>query len=463
MTRYRFTIFDKILDFNDRLKDLENEISLQPCREASHICTILKKLIKINETEFTKRNFKKKGFYNLRQDLTKYYREVIPEGFRILQLQEIITDAMKKDFDQWTAIPHFDKFEIDLIESSYTRDHYLHPLCVFAIGVYILSCLEKSNVIKIDRVIRLFPCWLFCALLHDLGYVIEKYSKILDVFFTKFLMVEYNATFNFKDVMFNGNYQRHLKIFNDELFGFLDIDQDDADEKNKVETIVSHTLYAENDHGLISALSALERLDKTIEIFDRLILEYSLLTELGKKRREKYIVKFKERWENETDYYRFRTLNKRYFDSVENCDPEFRFELERIRDRFKSIKNVDFKDVILAIGLHNKLIIKLNQKKDNIKVKLLEYPIVFLLLFCDAIQDWGRLKQTQNKFELTELRFDGEKTIVAKYYVPNKCKKNEIMSKMAEFERISNYLSLQDFIFEIKFGNIRPFNFGTIT
>ncbi len=419
-------IFKPLIKFNDKISVFESNFSGN--RRYAYIRKILNELKTVNEKKSS-----------LRKHVTDCYQKIIPLGFKLFRLSPQMANQMEKNFDQWTAIPHFNKYEVDLVESYYTRDHYLHPLCVFATGVYVLSHLYKTKVLSLGKIAMIIPSWLFCALLHDLGYVIERYSNIVDVFFSKFLMVQYSATFNFKDVMFNGHYSKNIRDFNDELTKFLNKCQNkNSFTRHEIESIVNNTLYEENDHGLISALSAYERLDSVIANFNDLILDAELLRK-APVANKKLIENLNNRWNDDVKYNKFKKAYFRdnYFKYIEK--QESSLLIRKICDDFIDIKR-RFKKIVLAIGIHNKLINKFYQNGFNGKIHFQKTPLVFLLLYCDAIQDWGRSKQQDNEIELNIIKYDSSvKQLVAKYKKPE-CDKDKIRGKIAELDKISKYL-----------------------
>ena len=135
-----------------------------------------------------------------------------------------------------------------------------------------------------------------------------------------------------------------------------------------------------------------------------------------------------------------------YFDDIKFKSHQF----NGILKGFNEIKE-GFYEITLPIGLHNKLIMKLHHIDKDIKISHNAYPLVFLLLCCDAIQDWGRTKQQNNSFELIKFKIYGKK-IIAEYSVPPQPDMNTILSKIAELKRTSTYLNISDFSFIIWFG-----------
>ena len=431
-------IFSATLDkFWTRLDYLKGRLGNSA--EDKWIKGILNALTKINREELPGDEFDKTGLLSLRDDVTDCYSRIIPLGFKLLGLPGHMADQMKINLDKWTALPHFSKFEIDLTESSYTRDHYLHPLCVFAIGVYTISCLLKARFFRIREVREIFASWLFCSLLHDLGYVIEKYSDILDMFFSKFLMVGYSATFNFKDVMFDGNYQRNLILFND---GVRRIAAEES--RDEVESLVSKLLYVGNDHGIISALSAYERLDKAKELFDKLILEGDGLRDI-RKDKEGIIERIEKRWGKDKEYGHLGWLKDEYMEHIKGAGPSELSRFEEISDAFDGIKK-RFHEIVLAIGIHNNLIIELHEKTlVRSPFTPAENPLIFLLLFSDAVQDWGRSINPQTYFYLDSLTYkDSLRQLEVKYITPTEC--DGVCDKVLELSRTEQYLNADGFI-----------------
>ncbi len=457
------TLFKQLTRFNRLIGHLKSKLTWQSKVNPTdgrieHIQKILNKLTQINTVPIRDGNYK-----HIRDEVTNCYTAVIPLGFRIFELSSEMAGVIEDHFDQWTAIPHFGKFEIDLTESSYTRDHYLHPLCVFGIGVYTLTCFWKAKVLPIEKVIDVFGSWLFCSLLHDLGYVIEHYSGILDVFFSKFLIVNYKATFDFREVRFSGNYPDNLRTFNTAVTACVRRMPDGQNvESAQIDSIVSNVLYSKNDHGLISALSALERIDNVIGLFRQLNEEAAVILAVPEGERESLLNSLKKQLKAELE--KLDTYQNPYIEYITNAPiaaPPYE-PFERLGREFKQIKT-RFQGISLAIGMHNHLIMELQQNLTDMAITVDvnnhndDDLLVFLLLYCDAIQDWGRSTPADNKFELNTLEFDGSsKSLVATYTVHNQ-KDDTILDKLSELRRIEEYLKISNFSLIIRFDNLKEF------
>ena len=436
------TIFSPLINFNATITKFQGKFS-NTTNNGRYTKAILEALKVVNKKPISNSS---------RECVTKCYRTIIPVGFKWLKLSPKMAKQMKKDFDLWTAIPHFDKFEIDLVESYCTRDHYLHPLCVFATGMYTLAHLHihRTEKLTIQEIEGILPDWLFCSLLHDLGYVIEKYSEILDVFFSKFLMVKYSAIFNFKEVMFDGNYHKNMKEFNDTLMKFLRRNSQKKIKEHEIESVVNNILLVENDHGMISALSAYERLDNVIAKFNELISEANLLKHASKKRtpleKKELIVDLGDKWDNKQEYSIFKNAYFRddYFAYLKGDRAEL--SIIEIRKDFEKIRG-SFDNIVLTIGLHNKLVIKLDQEEFKLRVSYKDELLVFLLLYCDAVQDWGRSKQQNGEMELESVQYEcAQEKLIARYKRPLKPPKEPVLGKISELIRISRYLNADNFI-----------------
>jgi len=97
-------------------------------------------------------------------------------------------DALRGYFDE------FSEFESILYgSSSYYRDHVIHVFRTWMIGVYILLKKSEDKKFNVDSIniydikhpveinfLEILSIWTVSALVHDLGYPLEKFQLILD-------------------------------------------------------------------------------------------------------------------------------------------------------------------------------------------------------------------------------------------------------------------------------------------
>ena len=250
-------------------------------------------------------------------------------------------------FDRW------DRVLRDIFSMTGYRDHFLHEFQVFLMGTYILD--------KIANKIPTIPVpyhdigksWLLASTFHDFAYPVQKYNDFSKEFFKEFLKVDNLAFLELKSRVVENSL---LSCIGSVILCFLKRYTDRklepnwlSDEKGLL-NFFHEKVTTELDHGVLAGISLLK------------LAEYHAV----KKQ-----------------------------------------ESENI-----------FVPAALSICLHHKGWEKRNTirkkgrispvKRENILTSL-EFtsdPLSFILIFCDAIQEWGRPRGIETSISLDETEFE---------------------------------------------------------
>lgn len=282
---------------------------------------------------------------------------------------------------------------LDKIEGY--RDHFVHPFQVFLLGSLIIDknyslinsiVKKKTENMKSDT---LDFTWLIASTFHDFCYPIENFKKFTKDFFGSFLQTnEISIDFDLtKFLLTEGTLNYIDQLISLYMFYYLDENgkcwqyNQKCQINQNLRDIILNDLNNRKDHGIFSAITLLKK----------------ILQE-------------------------------------DNCNkPEY------ISGRFSS----DIYPASLAIALHNIATHKTDEELAPIIFE--KSPIIFLLIYCDTVQDWGR--EAKNKIDVKFKNFTiVEKEITTSVSVKTK---KDFDEKLVEYRRCFNKLISSKLNFKI--------------
>lgn len=278
------------------------------------------------------------------------------------------------------------------------RDHYIHQLQVFLLGLYIIDKLYDNFAKKYKR-----PeiSWLIISSFHDMAYPVQLYDKWSDVFFKKALGVskeiaslELKSDFvdkSFLMVCIGYLVTRLCSSFLNEEVGGNWL----AAKKDLAQFFYKYIIEKKN-HGILSSISLLEKIQSP-EYKDKII----------------------------------RTI-----------------KISGNRVSFQNILDSIFIPSALAIALHDEKVWQELKKDGTLPIlKFDDDPLSFLLIFCDNIQEWGRPSQSQidekrwKKFYLKDFKYDPKRGFDVTIWTPYHTKAKEFFKdKKTELGEIETFL-----------------------
>lgn len=273
------------------------------------------------------------------------------------------------------------------------RDHLIHQFYVFLLGATILSKLqyriidnweisevEKRSIDEKKR--RTFRAWMSAALFHDIGYIAEKLNFISDDIFKRYFSSlpglkcdKFNLKFNLTEPMF-------LKYLNymDKVFAINEFQYYRKAGTKGIMHIIKREI-SELEHGTVSSYLFWNTILQDIKnLQPRPIQALPIIT-----------------------LDRLRTFNN--IDTKKGIiDEIFKFgvdaALTKAKEEDQELHNIYIQEIeedidiaTYAIAIHN---------IDNYpKVNFETHPLSFLLILCDELQQWGRIKIKNQKYAIT--------------------------------------------------------------
>lgn len=236
--------------------------------------------------------------------------------------------------------PEFQKdFEPVLLLNPRYRDHFLHQLHVFLLGCYLIDKLYDDEPIsafgqKFGNPIE--DIWLFASTYHDYNYNIQNYNEWIATFFKNTLFLDENPSYLKLDECYvKEDYMFKTKELCD-AFG-LHVDKTTL-------LFFYEKIINKKNHGLLGALSLLKLFDQKCP---------------AEIKKESLIYAARSIALHDEDIWK-------YFSGRSGSDPSQDKALEKLLSEF-------------------------SQKKVLEKLEFKDDPLSFLLIFCDTIQEWGRV------------------------------------------------------------------------
>ncbi len=275
------------------------------------------------------------------------------------------------------------------------REHFVHQFQVFLIGTYILDSIypEISESFKSKFKCKIENVWLPATTFHDFSYGLQNFDTWLMQFFEETLRVKYDQTkenlnlLNLDAAMVREALYENIKKMVNQLKNKW--------EKNEKENLIRffyEKAVRDRNHGVLSAISFLQLYDaadkKNVKINERAVLQVAL----GIGGHDEDI------WESLCGCQGYRRSH-RDLPTEEKCIAECH------RALWSPKKNRIYKEKISDIGAsHNieeyrceKWEKAVMDKRLMEKIKFKDDPILFLLIFCDNIQDEGRITSSDEK------------------------------------------------------------------
>jgi len=234
----------------------------------------------------------------------------------------------------------YKEFEKVLFKQPHYRDHFIHQFQVFLSGIPIINkhydaIVESYTTVFGDNSkINIDFSWLLAATFHDIGYLVQQFDEWLNSFFKEFLEIsEIPINLDFGKLFLIRNFQEYvdkltslyMSIYSDKKEGEWTYNGKHIVD-NEFRKMFSSKLISDRNHGLISALILLDRIENSKVV-------------------------------QGISNYKDGTFTSSIMPSA------------------------------LSISLHDAEIF-LNDKIKQIEFS--KDPLSFILIYCDTIQEWGR-------------------------------------------------------------------------
>ena len=316
------------------------------------------------------------------------------------------------------------------------REHFVHQFQVFLIGAYILDKIHPKIAKKFEEQhdgSKIENVWLIASTFHDFSYGLQNFDTWLMQFFEDTLRIK------------NKQSKENLNLLNldaamirEELFNkIIEIINQLSNGlgKNNKENITSffyEKAVSDRNHGVLSAISLLKLCDEVDEK-DRKISEKGILEAafaIG--------CHDEDIWEALCGCQGYRRSDITFPPNKDECAevckrPLWATKKSKIMKEVLSEKTPsgEIKDKCESWerSLMEKELIKKIRFEDN--------PILFLLIFCDSVQDDGRVTSSdvvfKNRSSLNDITFETKK---GKTFITVKLHADEPRQKEEEIERV---------------------------
>jgi len=302
------------------------------------------------------------------------------------------------------------------------RDHFLHQFQVFLLGLIILDKLIEKNKLKKEISENVQNSWLLASTFHDFAYSLQLYNRWSSTFLAEFLKIKESKKLGLLEldrIYLDESFSSSIEFLITKLDESFDNNkQNHIDLLNKLRLFFLGMISQKKDHGLLSSMSLLKiakrkGIETTDKKFSEIILPASFAIAIhnddiwkilhGKYEEEKYK---KEMEEN----------RKKWVEEAADlkCLPSLFFD---------------------------------------------KYPVAFLLIFCDSIQEWGRSQkskevrdaQEEANIQVKNITIASERVTVNLFASRTRKSSTFLTNKLKEFEGLENFLKSPNLSFDIRF------------
>lgn len=215
--------------------------------------TLLEKVLKLNNVSY------RESLCNL---VSEHLSKKIKTDFTFCA--DTFNELWLKNFNEEIYPEEHGRLETLLVElyPKY-RDHYIHQLQVFFLGLLIIDALIDKGKMKPQKGSPDLG-WLLAASFHDFAYPIEKYDDYVCRFVNRCLGITVDwSLLGFKDDYYEQGFSSNIehvlsslaKCFRSEDFK----EEIGTDNLNKIRQFFYHEITEEKNHGLIASLGLIKK------------------------------------------------------------------------------------------------------------------------------------------------------------------------------------------------------------
>ncbi len=323
-------------------------------------------------------------------DLMKTYKKFLFNN--IIGIEDQISPKQQQALLELANV--YEIHQDKLFKIPFYRDHYLHQCNVYLLGLSLISIIENEFGKKLHSICNqayrpikrqqytdltdVISIWLLASLFHDISYPLEKFEPWLNAFFDQFVFIkkEYSkpiikGKLEISNVLADLDHNYYIeelseylrkKILVDSKINYENISKNIITKSCRIRNLIMNQTLQYYDHGILSAIMLLTRLDVDKESYRYLYPATAAVS-----------------------LHNFMWINKNYRDvPCKNCSQYICNECKewhRIYDQYFKEWNESFDKNRLS--------------EENIEcLRWIDFendPITFLLVLCDLIQDWGRI------------------------------------------------------------------------
>lgn len=312
------------------------------------------------------------------------------------------------------------------------REHFVHQFQVFLIGTYIIDMLYDEVGAKFFKKYecKIEIAWLAAATFHDFNYGLQNFDEWLEVFFEDTLRIRDGQTKENLNIL-NLDAAMIREALYDKIVMIVDHLSDGSEKPSKSDLFkfFYEKMVRDRNHGVLSAVSLLKIYDENkgpnLKISEKGILE--AVVAIG--------CHDEDIWESICGCQGYRRSSGNLPSSDDQCVKK----CGRGGLLWPSKQSRIFKQRNASDFLCETWESKLMRKKTIEKIVFKDHPILFLLIFCDNIQDEGRIMLTygqsnSNQSSLSDIVIS--KT-AGKYNINAMVESDEADKKEIEIERVA--------------------------
>ena len=346
------------------------------------------------------------------------YRQTIEDDYTIAELY------ISNLWDKYLGLTYpniQNRVENILQRNEKYREHFVHQFQVFLIGAYILDILDQiypevaENFEKEHGGCKIENVWLAASTFHDFNYGLQNFDTWLMEFFEETLWVKCSQTkenlnlLNLDAAMIREALYENLTKIIDQLKRDWEKDQ-----KENLTRFFYEKAVRDRNHGVLSAISLMKLYEKS-DMDKRKIDENSILeaaVAIG--------CHDEDIWEALCGCKGYRKSSMSPPATKKECGGDCKRQLWSIK-KSKIIREQlskedppkDLEDKCEDWERH------LMEKELMKNLRFEDYPILFLLIFCDSVQDEGRVTHSDemisnDRSSLNDIKIE---TINGKTYI----------------------------------------------
>ena len=354
------------------------------------------------------------------KELTEEYFSLNPEDydFALKWTKKLWADCLDMPY------PDIHKDMDPVLQELYPeyRDHFLHQFQVFLLGLIIIDRLIEKDELKKEISGNVQMSWLLASTFHDFAYSLQLCNKWSSVLFGEFLKIDKSkkiALLELDRIYLDESFSSNIEFLITKLDeSFENDNQKHTDLLNKLRLFFYGMITQKKDHGLLSSMSLLKiAKEKGIKItdqkFSQIILPAAFATAIHND----------EIW---------KILRGKY-------------------EKGKYEKEIEEK----GIGW----VTEAADLKYFPSLSFNKYPVAFLLIFCDSVQEWGRSQkskevraaQEEANIQIKNVAIESKRVTVNLLASRTRKSSKFLTNKLTEFEDLEIFLKSPYLPFDIRF------------
>ncbi len=399
------------------------------------------------------------------KDLASEYRDFAPKKNQEVHGDYAIAEKhITHLWDKYLGLEYPNiqkKVESILQRDEVYREHFVHQFQVFLIGAYILDQLYSQIAGTFGRKhkCKIEKAWLAASTFHDFSYGLQNFDTWLLQFFEDTLRVKNGWTkenlnlLNLDSAMIReALYDKIVKMTSQLKSDWVENDKED------VIRFFYEKAVRDRNHGVLSAISLLKLFDENNENKRKINMKGILKAAIAIGCHDEDV------WESLCGCQGYRRspriLPSNEDECINKCNRgSLLWPTKKSRIYKEKMENNSNKDIAIKSNCES-WEREIMRRRIMDKIKFEEHPILFLLIFCDSIQDEGRVTSSDKQVS-------SDRSTLENIDIENKDDTTKIMinlksddqdKKEEEIERLAWCLEDDRFRISINNGTLKIMN-----